>query len=159
MMKQFKLAIVGVVALSMTACTDAGDQEVMGTLVGAGLGAFLGSQLGGGGGGTMAAVAIGTLAGGAIGNQIGRRLDEADRMKMTQATQVALETSPSGVTTDWYNPDTGVSGTVTPQPRQSIGDEQYCREYQQTVTIGGEVQEAYGMACRQPDGSWRIINS
>ena len=34
---------------------------------------------------------------------------------------------------------------------------QYCREYLQTVVIGGQQQQAYGTACRQPDGSWKII--
>ena len=33
----------------------------------------------------------------------------------------------------------------------------YCREFQQTVTIGGRTAEAYGTACRQPDGSWKIV--
>ncbi len=28
------------------------------------------------------------------------------------------------------------------------------REYQTTITIGGEEKEAYGTACLQPDGSW-----
>lgn len=31
---------------------------------------------------------------------------------------------------------------------------QYCREYTQTVYIGGRAVEAYGTACQQPDGSW-----
>lgn len=32
----------------------------------------------------------------------------------------------------------------------------YCREYQRRVTIGGKVQDSYGTACLQPDGSWKI---
>ena len=32
----------------------------------------------------------------------------------------------------------------------------YCREYQHTVTIDGKQEKAYGTACRQPDGSWKI---
>lgn len=34
----------------------------------------------------------------------------------------------------------------------------YCREYTQSVVIGGMHQIAYGTACRQPDGSWRAVN-
>lgn len=34
----------------------------------------------------------------------------------------------------------------------------YCREYQRRVTIGGKVQDSYGTACMQPDGSWKIVN-
>ncbi|MEE8203551.1 MAG: hypothetical protein V3R74_07315, partial [Alphaproteobacteria bacterium] len=32
-----------------------------------------------------------------------------------------------------------------------------CREYQTTVNVGGQVEQAYGTACRQPDGSWQIV--
>ena len=34
----------------------------------------------------------------------------------------------------------------------------YCREYHRTVIINGQRQEAYGHACRQPDGTWQIID-
>ncbi|PZQ48850.1 MAG: hypothetical protein DI551_00520, partial [Micavibrio aeruginosavorus] len=33
----------------------------------------------------------------------------------------------------------------------------YCREYTRTVTVGNRVQDAYGTACLQPDGSWMIV--
>lgn len=33
----------------------------------------------------------------------------------------------------------------------------YCREYTRTVNIGGRLQDAYGTACLQPDGSWMIV--
>lgn len=35
-------------------------------------------------------------------------------------------------------------------------DAGYCREYTQRVVVGGRVQESYGTACLQPDGSWRV---
>ncbi len=34
----------------------------------------------------------------------------------------------------------------------------YCREYIRTVTIGGRTQQAYGTACLQPDGAWKIVS-
>lgn len=34
----------------------------------------------------------------------------------------------------------------------------YCREYTKTVNIGGRMEEAYGQACMQPDGSWQFYN-
>jgi surface antigen len=34
---------------------------------------------------------------------------------------------------------------------------QYCREFQQTVTIAGEENQGFGTACRQSDGSWKIV--
>jgi surface antigen len=33
----------------------------------------------------------------------------------------------------------------------------YCREFYQTVSIGGRTEDAYGVACLQPDGDWRIV--
>jgi hypothetical protein len=33
----------------------------------------------------------------------------------------------------------------------------YCREYQSTMTVGGQQIASYGTACQQPDGSWRIV--
>ncbi len=47
----------------------------------------------------------------------------------------------------------GVQPTVQP-----IAAQQYCREFNQNVTIGGQVQPSYGTACLQPDGSWAIQN-
>ena len=32
---------------------------------------------------------------------------------------------------------------------------QYCREYRSKATIEGKVQDLYGTACQQPDGTWR----
>jgi len=34
----------------------------------------------------------------------------------------------------------------------------YCREFTQTVTVGGRLQSGYGTACMQPDGSWQIVS-
>ena len=127
----------------------------MGALLGAIGGGIAGAQVGEGEG-QLAAVGVGAVLGALIGGEIGRNLDEVDRMMAERTTQQALETLPSNTTSTWRNPDTGHHGTVTPlsvaEPRPGI----YCREFQQTVTIGGETQEAYGTACRQPDGQWEI---
>ena len=39
------------------------------------------------------------------------------------------------------------------------GDEPYCREYTEQVIIGGKREEAYGIACMQPDGSWQKVSN
>lgn len=38
-------------------------------------------------------------------------------------------------------------------------NEPYCREYTKNVKVGGKLQESYGTACLQPDGSWEVQNS
>ena len=70
---------------------------------------------------------------------------------------LALETAPSGQTVSWRNPDSGNSGTITPEPAVQRDSGEYCREYQQTITVAGRSEQAFGTACRQPDGSWKIV--
>lgn len=126
-----------------------------GALVGAGAGGLIGSQFGHGEGKGVATV-LGVLAGGLIGSQVGASLDRADAAALHQTTQTALETAPANQALPWRNPNSGNYGTVTPGPvYQSSG--QYCREFQQTIVVGGQQQQGYGRACRQPDGSWKIV--
>jgi surface antigen len=75
-----------------------------------------------------------------------------------QRAETAAQTAPIGRQISWSNPDSGNSGTVTPtrEGRDSAGNQ--CREYQTTVTVGGKQEQAYGTACRQQDGSWKVIN-
>ena len=35
---------------------------------------------------------------------------------------------------------------------------EYCREYTQTIIVGGVPQYGYGQACFKPDGSWEIVD-
>ena len=142
-------------ALLLAGCESGGKQEV-GALLGAGVGALAGSQIGDGRG-QLVAVAAGTLLGTLIGSEIGKSLDKADLAYMHQTQQQAFETAPSGTSTAWQNPDSGNSGAIVPQPAVQQTDGTYCREFQQTVTVGGNTETAYGQACRQPDGQWKII--
>ncbi|MDG1708547.1 MAG: RT0821/Lpp0805 family surface protein [Emcibacteraceae bacterium] len=144
-------SLISLMSLLIISCTKADTGTFLGTIGGA----IIGSELTGGGIGTM----VGAMAGAYAGRDIGRKLDEADQQKMYQTTQGALETGVSGEAETWYNPDNGNQGAVTPQPAYEATDGQYCREYQQTVTIGNEPETAYGTACRMPDGTWKIINS
>jgi len=141
-------------SLPVASCT----KEQSGTLLGAIGGAVVGDAIGGKGTGKVIAIAAGTLAGAYIGSEIGKSLDRADRQAMQRQTQYSLESSRSGTATTWHNPDSGNSGTITPQPAYTSKKDEYCREYQQTITVGGKTETAYGTACRQPDGTWKIIN-
>ena len=108
--------------------------------------------------GQVVAVAAGTLAGAAIGGSVGRSLDRADRAALYQSRYKTLEHSPSGKRVQWHNPDSGNSGSYVARPAYQNRQGQYCREYQQTITVGGETENAYGKACRQPDGDWKIVS-
>lgn len=152
---KFVIALAAVASLSLGACAE-GNNQTGATLIGAGLGGLLGSQFGSGGG-RLAATAFGTLAGAAIGSSIGKRMDDVDRMKMREAEMRAYS-APIGETIIWNNPDTGHRGSVTPvrDGRRQNGD--YCREFQSEIVVGGEREQGYGTACRQPDGSWKIVS-
>jgi len=152
-------SLVGVAAitLSVAACAeDTGPKETLGTLGGAALGGLAGAQIGSGSG-QLAATAAGVLLGAFIGSEVGKSLDKADQMYAEQTAQQSLEYGQSGAAGEWSNPDSGHSGTVTPQPAYQTAEGSYCREYQTTVTVGGQTESAYGTACRQPDGSWRVV--
>lgn len=134
-----------------------GPKESGGALLGAGTGALLGAQLGHGHG-RMLAIAAGTLAGAMIGQDIGRSLDRVDRLEMAETFQNGLENNRSQETSSWHNPDNDHSGTMTPLRTYRTAQRDYCREYLQTVVIGGKENRAYGTACRESDGSWKIVN-
>lgn len=145
-------------ALLLAGCTgEPGglSKQTGGAVLGGVGGGLIGSRIGSGRGQTVGIIA-GTILGALLGGEIGRQLDERDRLMMAQTTQSSLERTPSGQASQWRNPDTGASGTITPRPAYQASSGQHCREFQQTITVGGKTEQGYGTACRQPDGSWKI---
>jgi|SRR5271156_6697909 len=47
---------------------------------------------------------------------------------------------------------------IAPPPAAAAPAAQDCREYRSQTMIDGRPQPTVGTACRQPDGSWRIVN-
>lgn len=133
-----------------------GANTTVGTIAGAVVGGVAGAQFGHGSG-KLAATAFGTLLGAFVGHQVGESLDEADQRAAQQAAQRAYQ-APLGQQITWNNPDSGHSGTITPSCDGTDANGNACREFQQTVTVGGNTEQATGTACRMPDGSWKIVN-
>ena len=148
------LALALTVAL-VAGCGQKIAKEEIGALVGAGLGGLAGSFVGDGGG-QLVAVAVGTMVGAIMGIEVGKSLDRADRLAMSQAQQEALEHGKSGVKTTWKNPDSDNSGEVVPRPAYRQDNGTICREFLQVVMVGDEVESAYGVACREPSGTWKL---
>ena len=153
-------ALTGLLAatLGMTACQTTegwGTKQTVGTGVGAVAGGIAGSQVGKGSG-RMWATGAGVLLGALLGSEIGSSLDAADRAEMELAQQKAYS-APVGESIKWNNPNSGNSGTVVAVRDGKSSSGRYCREYQQTITVGGKQQSGYGTACQQPDGSWEIV--
>lgn len=153
------MAMAGILAVTLAACegSNYGQKQTGGAVLGGVVGGLLGSQVGGGTG-RLAATAVGTVAGLFLGSEIGKSLDRADRIYAQRTASTALENNPVGQTSSWSNPDSGHSGTVTPTRTVYASSGEPCRDYQTTVTIDGRTETATGRACRQADGTWRIVN-
>ena len=83
-------------------------------------------------------------------------MNEAQQRAYEQA-QVRATTAPVGERIIWNSGDASGSVTTVRDGVSTAG--RYCREFQQTVTIGGRREQAYGTACRQPDGTWEVIST
>lgn len=148
------VAMAAVTLLAGCEGTGMGTKQTLGTLGGATAGAVIGSQFGGGDG-QLAATAIGTLLGAFAGSEIGASLDRADQAAAGSAMNQAYA-APVGQSIRWNNPNSGNNGTITTTRDGYSSAGSYCREFQQTINVGGRTQTAYGTACQQRDGSWQI---
>lgn len=175
-MKTKSIISLGAVALMLGACAQHGyndgygsggyrdpysgrsgvSKQTVGTVAGAIGGGVLGHNIGSGTGQTVATIA-GTLLGGMVGSSIGGSLDRADLQYYDRTSQYALESNRSGQASTWRNPDSGHYGTITPMRTYNDPSGDVCREYTQTIYVGGKRQEGYGRACRAPDGTWQIV--
>lgn len=150
MQKYLTLLLIAVLSAPMVACQT---KEQGGAVVGGVLGGVLGSNVGGGEGRTAAIIA-GTLLGAWVGSEMGRYMDDNDNRK----AQSALEYNRDNQRSSWRNPNTGADVSAMPTRTYQSASGENCREYQTTVMVNGKQERAYGTACRQPNGSWKVIN-
>jgi surface antigen len=153
-MRRTTIAAFAALSLGLGACEGMNTGQTVGSLGGAAAGGLLGSQIGGGSG-KLAATAVGTLVGALAGGKLGGYLQGNDRQTATQAEQTAVS---QGEPIQWTNSETGNRGTIEPTRTYQDQTGQTCREYQHTVYVGGRAEQAHGNACRQPDGTWRIVS-
>ncbi len=155
------IAAIVVLAFTLSSCAavqqsyEENPKAMLGGLLGAGAGAGIAALAGGGPGAIVGAAVGGAL----IGGFVGHKLDDRDKRMAAQAAQQAFESNPAGQASVWNNPDSGNSGSITPTKTYQLANGQYCRQYHQTITVGGEPQNAYGTACRQANGTWQIQQS
>lgn len=158
-MRKITMTIMVLCAFTLSACEtmqNHGTKETVGTGAGAVVGGILGSRIGDGSG-QLWATGAGALLGAYLGNEIGKSLDLADRQHMNTAVVEARQ-APIGEPISWNNPESGNYGEVVATKDGYAESGSYCREFQQTVYIGGKEESAYGTACQQPDGTWQIVN-
>ncbi|MCP5367400.1 MAG: hypothetical protein H6907_13875 [Hyphomicrobiales bacterium] len=74
-----------------------------------------------------------------------------------ETAQIRASQAPVGEPIYWN--EGGASGEVITTRDGTTTSGRYCREFQQTVTIGGRSERAYGTACMQPDGVWEVVST
>lgn len=141
------------------------SDEAVGTVAGAVAGGVIGGQFGGGSDDRAMAAVGGAVLGGIAGNAIARngcRNDRADAYYYNSTYSDAFEDAGYGRRHEWRNPHTGRYGYVTPRRAvdgYSYGYDNECREFEQIVYVDGYPYTDTGIACRNPDGTWRIVSS
>lgn len=163
MAKAKKIAAVVVVAGLATSAL-AGCQSVE-QRTGLGAGAQTGALGGAAAGGLIAGLAgahpawiVGSILMGAVaGGLVGDYLDDRDKEQHAATSYDALETQQTGGQSTWSNPDSGNSGSTRILNVYRTTDGKLCKDFEQTVSAGGETETANGTACQQSDGTWKPI--
>ena len=153
-----RIIAVLITCIALFGCAG-GPKETGGSVVGGVAGALLGSTVGKGNG-RLVAVALGTLIGSQVGGSIGRQMDETDRRLAAKSTFNALENAPNNQSVGCKNPNNSHSGTTVATSTVQDGNT-VCRDYIQTVVIGGQQEEIVGRACRDVrdiKGEWVKVN-
>jgi|GEM_PF-3469967 len=83
------------------------------------------------------------------------RLEE-QQVRYYEQAQIDATSAPIGEAIIWN--EGGASGSTTAIREGSDLNGHVCREFQQTITVGGDTEEAYGTACLTGDGTWKIMS-
>jgi surface antigen len=162
---------------------DTGGDQVLGALTGAVLGGVVGGQFGNDGDDRAIGAVTGALLGGAAGASIAdggcdagyargyddeaayygddAYYDDSARFDPLADDSAAYDeafgaTDPYQDVT-WRDDESGAVTTLEPGDWYQDGDGNDCREFSQLIVIDGRREEATGTACRQDDGTWRIV--
>ncbi|MFZ4761388.1 MAG: RT0821/Lpp0805 family surface protein [Alphaproteobacteria bacterium] len=130
---------------------------MLNNVIGGVVGGLLGSSVGKGDGRT-AAVIGGVLLGAMLGDQLGTQLGTQVSEASAECMQRTFNQAKPGTEVSWHDPDHNSNYKITPIRDIKENNGLYCREYQADVSVGGDIRQSYGKACRQPDGSWKIMN-
>ena len=129
------------------------NRTLLGQVLGGATGAALGSTIGKGNGRT-AAIVGGGIIGAIVGGNIGHSMDRIDQSCVGQV----LEHASDGRRVAWTDPNGGARYQITPDRPYQNQQGQYCRKYLTDAVIDGRNQQVSGLACRQPNGTWQMVN-
>ena len=127
-----------------------------GAIVGALAGGLLGNTISRGpqrGAGT----AVGAILGGVIGGTIGNNsLNCEDRSYEIDTYYSGFETGLPHARYDWRSPRSDAYGYLQVEDYYRDRSGYRCANYTQQIYVHGRPEVARGVACRQPDGTWRM---
>ncbi|MDD4616100.1 MAG: glycine zipper 2TM domain-containing protein [Alphaproteobacteria bacterium] len=147
------IVIFSLTTLSVDAAR-ADSAELIGTGLGMAMGGLVGSQFGKGSG-QLVSTGVGVAVGGAIGNSI---VQDMEKEPSYAPSTYAPSGEPAPVVFNSYTPNYVAPPAPPPaSPTTYVDKDTYCRPYSQEIKIDGQVQESFGTACLQPDGTWRIV--
>ena len=168
-MKNVLFATVALaVTLSLATPATAQNDNIFGTLLGAGLGGYFGSKVGKGRG-KLAATALGVVLGAGVGSRF-RYGNRSQTMFTTRTPRHQPRYRPYPRQHVEYPPHrphrplyrhAPVQRYEQPVPQYTQNTTQNCeyvREYQQIVIVGGREVAAWGRACYMPDGTFRTMD-
>ena len=150
-----KVITTFILLLTLTSCTTADDNKLLGKIIGSGLGALVGFQFGSGVGGALF-IAGGTVLGGFIGNEIAEELSENEINEFGNATKDALDENIDNEAKMWANKDKTKLGKIIPLNRYK-NKKFMCRDIEQNLTSDGIETKSVTTFCRNKKGDWEII--
>lgn len=87
-------------------------------------------------------------------SELRQKMTDKDAELAGIAMKVSLSKARDNERRGWKNNQTQTTGSITPLRSYSGGDGRNCRDYRETLTIGGSTASRDATACKQPDGSW-----
>lgn len=82
------------------------------------------------------------------------QLGDGDVSLAGDTLQRSLERTRNGETTAWRNATTRAAGSITPTRTYLAVGGDYCRDYVETITVGGQSGQMRNTACRDEHGLW-----
>ena len=146
-MKVIQIVTVLLSLFLLSSCMMANKGQ-MGAAGGAAGGAIIGQAIGS----NTEATLLGAAIGGMLGYVIGNEMDKYDRQMLNNV----YESTPSGQTETWVNPDHGNQYQVTPQQSYTGPQNQHCRKAEILAIIDGRTERTYTTACRDMNGQWQL---
>jgi len=82
------------------------------------------------------------------------KLDDTQQRALEDA-QIKASEAPVGERVDWRERD--AIGTAQTVREFKDGEGNYCREFEQTVTVDSRTERAQGAACQDKEGVWQVL--